>query len=302
MDQSVHLKQEREQLYAEYEYLVKHFLFCYDLIKRNPKKERVVLKRWDKEVVRNYNTEIIIALLLMKWFSAYHPKFRRPLSNGALITIRWIAFDDNCPYHVKWNKRLLEIVPDDYINCYYTKKAKFDMSRYKNTSFHKLAAYVSHQMFFDYMWIFLECIEYYSVWWWFYGEEKDYFDYTKYFHRGFVGYVNTIRWLLASSIRSLEKVHHTDVKSRKETRHSSTKKRIYMEMSDRAIKEYEENIKDTPMDDGDPYDTRDLIEANSDYWMWKFLCENKMEDVKKSFYKEVNWKSLELDYEIQKVG
>ena len=85
MDQP--LSEQRNNLYAEYEYLVKHFLFCYNLIKCNPKKLRIVLKREDKEVARNYNIEIIIALLLIKWFSAYSPQCRRPLSNGALITI-----------------------------------------------------------------------------------------------------------------------------------------------------------------------------------------------------------------------
>lgn len=298
MDQP--LTEQREKLYADYEYLVKHFLFCYNLIKCNPKELKIVLKRWDKEVARNYNIEIIIALLLIKWFSAYSPEYHKPLSNGALITIRWIAFDENCPYHIKWNKKLLEIMPDDYVKCYYPKRrTRFDMSHFKNTSFHKLAQYVPYDMFFDYMGRFLEQLEYYSLWPTWDKVETDYI-YEEFFHKAFVEFINTLR-IKASNIRSLEKIHQIKVKPRKETAFSTTHKKIKEEEIQRSIAAYEEHIKGTPADDGDPLWFYDFIEADSDFWVWKSLCDSKLDDILDNFHERVWWSFLELTYEIQEL-
>ena len=76
------------------------------------------------------------------------------------------------------------------------------------------------------------------------------YDYNSFFHNGFIGFVNTLR-IKASNIRSLEKIHEVEVKARKETAFSTTKKKKNEEEIKRAIEVYE-HIKDTPADDGDP--------------------------------------------------
>ena len=143
-------------------------------------------------------------------------------------------------------------MPDDYINCYYPRRrTKFDMSRFKNTSFHKLAQYVPYNMFFDYMGKFWEELLHHNSSGGYYDEEEPEYNYEKFFHTAFVEFVNTLR-IKSSNIRSLEKIHQIKVKQRKETAFSTTKKKNSEEEIKRAIDLYEKHTKGTPADDGDP--------------------------------------------------
>lgn len=305
MDQDKPIEMQRQELFARYHYLVMHFLFCYDMIKRNPTKEKVVLKRWEKEIEIKYNIEIIVALQLIKWFDAYLPGKSKPLSNWALMTIWWIAFDENYMEYRKPNKRLKEIIPEDYDKCYYPWKRRtiFDMGHFKNTNYHRFAGYVSYDMFLDYLEMFLSELSDYQFGWRFYTKKPKY-DYLKFFHTWFTGFINTLR-LKTNIIRELERNHNFVVeKPRKESTYSVAQNKTIEEHTNKALEQYE-TFKGTHDDDRDPLTFYDIFEANSDYWVLNFLIKHSVHykgTVVNHLHDKVEWKYLpDINYEIQKI-
>lgn len=305
MDQDKPIEMKRQELFARYHPLVRRFLFCYDMIKRNPAEEIVVLKKWDKVINIKYNIEIIVALQLIKWFDAYLPGKSKPLSNWALMTIWWIAFDENYMEYRKPNKRLKEIIPEDYDKCYYPWKRRttFDMGHFKNTNYHRFAGYVSYGMFLDYLEMFLNRLQFQNMGWVFYKDKIPY-DCLDFFHRWFIGFIKSLR-LKTNIIGELKRKHNVVIdKPRKESTYSVAKNITIEKKTDEALELYE-TIEGTLADDGDPLAFLDVLESYSDYWVWKSLIKHSdyyKEEVVKHLHNKVGWKySPDINYEIKKI-
>ena len=133
----------RHDFYAD---LTREFLLIYNWI-RNKEWKKVRIAKDGRFLPMRYNPEVIVSLLVLKWFYHYsHPV--KELTNRDLVMIWWLAFDTDLnfakTYKAVYPDFRLEKLPKSYVT-YFSKEKEYDPL--DKNSFHSYTKYISRGFF-----------------------------------------------------------------------------------------------------------------------------------------------------------
>ena len=139
---------------SNYEYhdfysdLVREFLLIYRWVSNKEWKKLRIKKEW-KFLPMRYNPEIIVSLMILKWFYRYsHPK--KELTNKDLVMIWWLAFDEELQYAKTYKKAFPELklgkLPTPYVKHFLIDDQR-DYDPLDKNSFQKYTKYISRDFF-----------------------------------------------------------------------------------------------------------------------------------------------------------